>query len=846
MAMTTNELRAAFQRFYEERGHLRVPSHSLIPPPDDQTTLFIVAGMQQFKPYFLRTKEPPSDRVVSVQKCLRAGGKDTDLEDVGRTDRHNSFFEMMGNFSFGDYFKDEAVDYAWEFVTTVLKLDTDRLWVTVHEGNPLYELDEDTVAIEAWERVGVPPERIVRLGDDNFWKAAETGPCGPCTEFFYDRGEELACGDPACQPGHCDRYYEFYNLVFIQYDLQPGNKLVALPNANVDTGMGVERTACVLQDVGSNYDTDGFRVIMSWIERESGVGYRDSPVATKAHRVIADHARAVSFLIAEGIVPSNEGRGYICRRLLRRAIQHANRIGLKDLYRLPAVVVEQMGDAYPELTEHADEIERVVRAEEERFSETLARGLKIFDELAGKPGITADEAFLLVATYGFPIELTQELAEERGQSVDVDGFWQLMEQHREVSRASGESTVQQIATQLVGPAVLQSEFVGYSKTKVLTAVIESAPLDDGRQLVKLEQSPFYAASGGQVSDHGTIAVDGEEQRLNVGDVLKFGDDQVIVVELAGHEPLAAGTRVEAVVSWRDRFPTQANHTATHLLHQALRDVLGDHVKQAGSAVRPDKLRFDFTHEKPLTPEERERVERIVNDKVFEGIPVRTFVTPIDEARKLGAMMLFGEKYGAEVRVVEIGDYSTELCGGTHVRSTAEIGPFVITSEGSVGSGARRIEAVTSGEAWTLLEGYKKELEAVRGELEQVRRESKKAKTQATGPEIVWQDKQGKVFVAEVTGANGSGLRDFSDQVRQREDALAVVLASADDGKVALVVNLDKSLTDLDAVAIVRELGPIIGGGGGGRPTLAEAGGKNVGAVRDALAAGRDKLVAAVS
>ena len=845
MAMTTNELREAFQRFYEERAHLRVPSHSLIPPPDDQTTLFIVAGMQQFKPYFLRTKEPPSDRVVSVQKCLRAGGKDTDLEDVGRTDRHNSFFEMMGNFSFGDYFKDEAVDYAWEFVTTVLKLDTDRLWVTVHEGNPLYELGEDTVAIEAWKRVGVPPERIVRLGDDNFWKAADTGPCGPCTEIFYDRGEEHACGDPACQPGHCDRYYEFYNLVFIQYDLQPGNAIVPLPNANVDTGMGVERTACVLQDVGSNYDTDGFRVIMDWIERESGVGYHDSPVATKAHRVIADHARAVSFLIAEGIVPSNEGRGYICRRLLRRAIQHANRIGLKDLYRLPAVVVEQMGDAYPELPEHAREIERVVRAEEERFSETLARGLKVFDELAGQPAITADDAFLLVATYGFPIELTQELAEERGQAVDVDGFWQLMEQHREVSRASGESTLQQIAAQLVGPSARPSEFVGYSKTQTLTAVIESAPLDDGRQLVKLEQSPFYAASGGQVSDSGTIAVDGEEQKLVVADVLKFGDDQVVVIELAGHEPLAAGTRVEAVVSWGDRFPTQTNHTATHLLHQALRDVLGDHVKQAGSAVRPDKLRFDFTHEKQLTPEERDRVERIVNEKVFEAIPVRTFVTPIDEARKLGAMMLFGEKYGEEVRVVEIGDYSTELCGGTHVRSTAEIGPFVITSEGSVGSGARRIEAVTSGEAWTLLEGYKKELEAVREELAQARRDAKKPKAAAGGPEIVWQDKQDQVFVGEVSGANGSSLRDFSDQVRQREGVLAVVLASADDGKVALVVNLDKSLAGVDAVAIVRELGPIIGGGGGGRPNLAEAGGKNVGGVREALAAGRDKLIAAI-
>ena len=839
--MTTNELREAFQRFYEERGHLRVPSHSLIPPAEDASTLFIVAGMQQFKPYFLRTKEPPADRVVSVQKCLRAGGKDTDLDDVGRTDRHNSFFEMMGNFSFGDYFKDEAVDYAWEFVTTVLGLDPERLWVTVHEGNPLYELGEDTVAIEAWKRVGVPTERIVRLGEDNFWKAAETGPCGPCSEIFYDRGEEHACGDATCKPGHCDRYYEFYNLVFMQYDLRPDGTLVDLPAANVDTGMGVERTSCVLQDVSSNYDTDGFRVIMDWIAQESGVGYRDSEVATKAHREIADHGRAVSFLIAEGIAPSNEGRGYICRRLLRRAIQHANRIGLKNLYRLPAVVIEQMGDAYPELREHAAEIERVVRNEEERFSETLARGLKEFDELAGQEAISADDAFTLAATFGFPIELTVELAEERGQPVDVDGFRELMEQHREVSRG-GEGSTQQAAAELVGAGRRASEFVGYEKTRTLTAVIEAAAADGPRQLVKLEQSPFYAAGGGQVSDQGFVRVDGEDRELEVLDVVKFGDDQVLVLDLGGHAPLAPGTRVEAAVSWSDRFPTMANHTATHLLHQALRDVLGDHVKQAGSAVRPDKLRFDFTHEKPLAPEERERVERIVNDKVFAAIPVRTYVTPIEEARKLGAMMLFGEKYGDEVRVVEIGEYSRELCGGTHVRSTAEIGPFLITSESSVGSGARRIEAVTSGAAWAELEGRSRELEAVRADLEQARREAKKPKAAAAGPEVVWEDAADGVYAAEVR-FDGS-LRDLSDQVRRQQGAKAVVLAAVNDGKVAVVVNLDASV-EANAVEVVRGLGGIIGGGGGGRPTLAEAGGKNVDAVRQALEAGRDALVAAL-
>src|SRR5471032_635897 len=728
--MTTNELRETFLRFYEEKAHLRVPSHSLIPPADDQTTLFISAGMQQFKPYFLRTREPPRDRVVSVQPCLRAGGKDNDLDEVGRTDRHCSFFEMLGNFSFGDYFKDEAVDYAWEFVTRVMALDPDLLWATVHEGDPVLEVEEDTVAIEAWKRVGIPVERIVRLGKDNFWQAGETGPCGQCSEIFYDRGEQYACGDATCGPGHCDRYMEIYNLVFMEYDLQPCNVLARLPNQNVDTGLGVERTACVLKGVDSVFDTDGFQLIMQWVAEQSGVAYNDSEASQRAHRVLADHGRAVSFLIAEGVEPSNEGRGYICRRLLRRAIYQAQRIGLEGVHRLPAVVIEQMGAAYPILREHEADIERIVRVEEERFSETLARGMAVFDDLAGQAAITADDAFALVATYGFPIELAQELAEERGQALDMDGFRDLMERHREVSRAGGESTMQQTAAQLVGAGRVPSEFVGYSKTRVPTAVVDVAPSAGTRQFVKLEQSPFYAASGGQVSDTGHLLVDGENQPLDVVEVLRFGDDQVLVVDLDDREPLSAGTRVEAIVNWAGRFPTQANHTATHLLHAALRELLGEHVKQAGSAVRPDKLRFDFTHDRQLTPAERDRVERIVNEKVFEAIPVRTFVTPIEEARKLGAMMLFGEKYGDEVRVVEIAGFSKELCGGTHVRSTAEVGPFVILTEGSVGSGARRIEAITSGEAWTVLEGRSRELDDLRSELLELRKEAKKPRREA--------------------------------------------------------------------------------------------------------------------
>jgi alanyl-tRNA synthetase len=848
---TTAELREGFLRFYGERGHLRVASHSLIPPADDPSTLFVVAGMQPFKPYFLGLREPPSGRAVSVQKVLRAGGKDTDLEDVGRTDRHCSFFEMLGNFSFGDYFKDEAVAYAWEFVTEHMQLDPSRLWATVHEGDPALALGEDEVAIEAWKRVGIPADRIVRLGKDNFWQAAETGPCGPCSEIFLDRGEGLGCGRADCRPGcECDRFMEFYNLVFMEYDLRPGSELVPLPHQNVDTGLGLERGACLLQEVGSVFDSDGFRLIMDWVEGESGVAYGASPTATKAHRVLADHGRAMSFLIADGVTPSNEGRGYICRRIIRRAVQHGQRIGLDRVYRLGGVVCEQMGDAYPELREHAAEIERVVRLEEERFRETLARGQKEFDELSGRPSISGQEAFELATTYGFPIELTVELADERGQPVDVDRFRELMEEHREISRAGGESTTEQLAAEIVGAGFRTTEFVGYERTEALTAVIAAGPFAGTRQLVKIELSPFYPAGGGQVSDSGYLESDGSDRRLEVAEVLRFGDDQVLAVETGGELLLDVGTRVRAVVDWAARFPTMANHTATHLLHAALRDVLGDHVKQAGSAVRPDKLRFDFSHPQPLSPEERERVERRVNEKVFEAIPVRTFVTPIEEARKLGAMMLFGEKYGSEVRVVEIDGFSRELCGGTHVRSTAEIGPFVITGESSVGSGARRIEAVTAGEAYEHLLGRSRELDDTRAELEQARKDAKKpAKVEQTvdvEPNVVVLDGS-NVIVMEVPSLGADALLDLSDRFKQRSAPAAVVLGSRENGNVHLVANFDDGIaTRISAGDVVKEIAPIVGGGGGGRPTMARAGGRDPERLGDALERARELLSAALA
>jgi alanyl-tRNA synthetase len=844
MAMTSNEIREAFLAFFEERGHLRCPSYPLIPRADDHSTLLTSAGMQPQMPFFLGREAPPAPLTTTAQKVFRT----VDIDEVGRDTYHLTFFEMLGNFSFGQYFKQGAIELAREFLVDRLGLDWERVWASVHAGDPNLGLGPDEVAIKYWLDVGMPEERITPLpSSENFWSVGGPGPCGPDSEIYYDWGEEVGCGEPDCKPGcsRCERFLEFWNLVFMEYELNPDGTLTPLPQQNIDTGMGLERMARIVQQVPSVYDTDGYQAIMGWIASASGVAYGETADATKAHRVLADHARGMCFIVAEGVTPSNEARGYVLRRSIRRAVQHGMRIGLQSPF-LPGLadaVIEQMGDAYPELVEHRDEIHRVLAGEEERFSETLARGMKMFEELAGEQSISADAAFTLATTYGFPIELTQELAEERGQAVDVDRFNELMEEHREVSRAGGEKGELQRAAAFARDAGFATEFVGYAKTDVLTQVGALEELGDGTFLAKLRESPFYPDGGGQVTDAGELVHEVSGAIATLRAAYRVGDDQVLLFEGAG---FASGDRVRAVVPWSTRFPTMANHTATHLLQAALREVLGDHVHQAGSSVRPEKLRFDFAHDRALTQEERDRVERLVNQKVFEAIPVRTFVTPIDEARKLGAMMLFGEKYGEEVRVVEIDGFSRELCGGTHVRSTAEIGPFVILSEKAVASGTRRIEAVTAGEAWAWLDERSRLLDDARRELEEVRKEAKKPKAAAAGPEVVWSDKKGGVFVAEVTGARGGELRDFSDRLRQQESAQAVVIASADDGKVALVVNLDKSLAALDAVKIVRELGPIIGGGGGGRDTLAEAGGKNVDAVRSALEAGRDTLAAAIA
>jgi alanyl-tRNA synthetase len=847
---TTADLREGFLSFFEEKGHLRRPSGSLIPPADDPSTLFVVAGMQPMKRWFLGLDAPPAPRVTTAQKVMRAGGKHNDLDDVGSTARHASFFEMLGNFSFGDYFKDGAIDHAWEFVTTRLGFDPDRLWATVFAGDPELGLGEDEVAVQGWLRVGLPRERIVGLPrSENFWQAADTGPCGPDSELYYDRGPQVGCGQPDCAPAceRCERYLEFWNLVFMEYDLAADGTLTPLPQQNIDTGLGLERGAMLLQGVDSIYDTDGYQQIMEWVAAGSGVRYGDSPRATKAHRVLADHGRAMSFLIADGVTPANDGRGYIVRRLIRRAVQQGRRIGLDRVYRLPGVVVEQMGDAYPELREHAAEIERIVRAEEERFTLTVDRGMRVFDELEGEEAITGEQAFTLAATYGFPIELTSELAEERGQAVDVDGYRAEMEQHREISRAGGETGLQR-AADFASRAGFATEFVGYAKTEVLTQLGAVEQLEDGLFLAKLRESPFYPSGGGQVTDQGVVELDGEPSvRAEVVEAYRFDDDQVLVLRGEG---LAEGDRVKATVPWAVRFPTMANHTATHLLHEALRSVLGEHVKQAGSAVRPDKLRFDFTHAQALTADEREAVERRVNEAIFANHPVITFETTVDEARTLGATMLFGEKYGDIVRVVEVQGVSRELCGGTHVRTTAEIGGFRLLNESSVGSGARRIEAITSGEAWALLHARAHEAEELRGELERVRKDAKrKAAPAAAEADVVAKVTAVNgvnVIVQSVEGLEADALLELSDRFKQRHAPAAVVLGSAENGSVHLVANFDPDVAErVSAVDVIKGASTLVGGGGGGRPTMARAGGKQPEGLSDALAEAERLILAAL-
>src|SRR3954454_25328274 len=710
MTMTSDEIRERFLAFFEERDHLRLTSASLV-PRNDPSTLLISAGIPPLKPYFAGIETPPHPRLTSCQRSFRT----VDIENVGYTYRHLTFFEMLGNFSIGDYFKQEAVEWAWQFSLEGFGFDPEKIWVTVFEGDESLGLGLDQEAVEAWLSVGVPRERIVPLGrKDNFWQAGETAPCGPCSELYLDRGAEFGAEDE--RPGSDgERFLEYWNLVFTQHDLRPDGSLGALPFNNIDTGLGLNRLASIMQGTRSVFETDQFAPLIALGEELAGRRYGTDGPTDRALGILADHTRGASFLIADGVVPSNEERGYVLRRIMRRAIVQGRRSGFDPgfLPRYAEVVRETMGAAYPELSEQRDTIEMWMRTEEEAFNRTLEQGMRKLDEViaraldAGEEGIGADEAFLLHDTYGFPFDLTVELAAERDLGVDEQGFESLMTEQRERARGAsvgrgGQDAERERIRRFAAAAAAPTTFTGYETVEQATAVaaVERA---NGRVLAKLVESPFYATGGGPVHDGGLVRCADGDCTARVVDVVRVEDDQALVLEPVAGE-LREGERVVATVDAAARRATESNHTATHLLHAALRERLGTHVRQAGSYVGPDKLRFDFTHGAPLSAEEVERVEDRVNEFVLANHPVRAITTTLEEAKGLGAMALFGEKYGDVVRMVEVGDgtWSRELCGGTHVRSTAEIGVLKITTETSSAANVRRIEAITGPVAVELL------------------------------------------------------------------------------------------------------------------------------------------------
>jgi alanyl-tRNA synthetase len=862
---TSDEIREGFRRFFEARDHRRLPSASLVPASFDASVLLTTAGMHPLMPYFRGLEQPPHHRLTSCQKCFRT----VDIENVGNTTRHLTFFEMLGNFSMGDYFKQGAVEMAWELSLEGFGFREQDIWITVFEGDPDLGLGADDEAIAAWESVGVPRERIVLLGrEDNFWQAGPIGPCGPCSELYLDRG--LEWGEPDDLPGgENERFLEYWNLVFMQYEQDPVNELTPLPAQNIDTGLGLNRMALIQQGVPTIFETDQFAPLM-------GLGRELATVATpdeRALRILADHARAMTFLIADGVVPSNEDRGYVLRRVMRRAIQQGHRIGIEDGF-LPAFVeqvVETMGAGYPELVSRRDTILKWVRSEEEGFGRTLEQGTRLLDQLLADGELSPADAFRLHDTFGFPIELTREIAAERGVPFSGDEeFVRLMDEQRARSSAAGGRSVAAGSADVVRAIAPEpTAFTGYEQLEQHTTV--AGVLErDGRTFVKLAESPFYAEGGGQVSDAGTIACANEGCLARVVQVVRAGDDQAVVVEAEAGR-LEPGERVVARVDPIARHATECNHTATHLLHAALREVLGDHVHQAGSYVGPDKLRFDFSHTQRLSEDERARVEDRVNEWVLRNDRVRPITTTLDEARRLGAMALFGEKYGDVVRMVEIADgsYSRELCGGTHVRSTAEIGLFVLTSEGSSASNVRRIEALTGPEAVRHVRFHDRVLheaagllrahtEAVPGAitaLQQKAREAAKAGT-ANGAvdvsSLVSRAGQvdGAVVLAEVVDApDAKALLDLADRVKGKlGESAAVVLGCAVDGRVHLVASVAPALVQrgVKAGAIVREAAQITGGGGGGRDTMAQAGGRDPEKLGEAIAVARAAIEAALT
>jgi alanyl-tRNA synthetase len=881
------EIRRTYLEFFEQRGHKVVPSASLVPSAHDPSVLLTTAGMQPFKPYFLGREKPPAPRLADVQKCFRT----TDIEEVGNTARHLTFFEMLGNWSFGDYFKAESIPWGWQLSTQGFGMDPERIWVTVFGGDEELGLGPDEEAIEIWRAVGVPDARIVQLGrGDNFWQGGPTGPCGPCSELYLDRGPEFG-GDDERPGSDGDRFLEFWNHVFMSYDLAEDGTLTELPMRNIDTGMGLDRMAAILQDVPSVYETDHVRPLIDLAEELTGHGYEEGERVTRAMRIVADHSRGAAFLIADGVVPSNEDRGYILRRIMRRAIQQGNTLGLEApwLGRFAERTIELMGEAYPELVAERDTIARWVDDEEESFGRTLERGTELLKQLIARAResetswIDAADAFKLHDTYGFPYDLTKELLAEEGLAVDDSGFEELMEEQRTRARTGGganahgseDSHERVIAFAATAP---ETRFVGYETLRATTG-LAAVQSDDGRALVKLEVSPFYPEGGGQVADSGVLRwVSGEE--ADVVDVIRVGDDQVLEVaarpprarddgreDSAGDERARLGAveaTVEALVDRETRHATMRNHTATHLLHAALRERLGTHVRQAGSAVRPDKLRFDFTHGQALSQSELRDVEDRVNEWIKASTPVRWLNMERAEAEKLGAMALFGEKYGEWVRMVEVDGVSRELCGGTHVANTAEVGIFKISSEGSSAANVRRVEAITGPAAIDFFRGREAELREA-GELlgnpqdplAGARRAAEQLKEAGAGAEQAQRQLAGEeaerlvAAAAEVGGvkvvvvaselAGQKELLEVANRVQSTlGGATALVLGSGDGDKVALVSLVSEQAVGrgLSAARLVREAAAVVGGGGGGRDDMAQAGGKDPAKLGEALAAAR--------
>lgn len=869
---SSNEIRSLFLKYFEERGHTVVESSSLV-PVNDPTLLFTNAGMNQFKDVFLGIDKRNYVRATTSQKCVRAGGKHNDLDTVGRTARHHTFFEMLGNFSFGDYFKGEAIGYAWGFLTEVVNLPKERLWVTIYE--------DDDEADQLWRKVtDANPERIVRMGEkDNFWSMGDTGPCGPCSEIHYDRGEAYSCG-PDCGLGRCDcdRWLEVWNLVFMQYDRDQDGKLTPLPRPSIDTGMGLERLASLLQGVDSNFETDLFIPLIQAVEQLTGQKYEPGEKGFP-FRVIADHSRACTFLIADGVLPSNDGRGYVLRRILRRALRFGRRLGIEGafLYQMVEVVCQIMGEAYPYLLEKKDFVQEVIRLEEERFLTTLNDGLKRAEEIiaaakiTGKGMIPGEDVFVLYDTYGFPLDLSEDLAEENGLEVDRDGFNRQMEEQRRRARGAGKGEnafAREVLLSELLADIKKTQFSGYdtfTDTSRILALIQDDQLLDkangGEVLVVTASTPFYAESGGQIADRGVIK--GKKGIIAVEEVHRVSGWIIHVGQLEG--TIKKGDNVELSIDDQQRMDTARHHSATHLLHRALRSVLGEHAQQKGSLVEPGRLRFDFSHLASLTEEELAAIELQVNQAIWQAYAVETRITSLEKAREMGAMALFGEKYGDEVRVVQMGDYSRELCGGTHVRNTGEIGLFKIVSEGSIGSGLRRIEALAGraaldyinqmerslkelavslksapGDVPRKVEGLNRLLREKEKEIERLKAELNSESSQDLISTA--EDYSGvKVLIAATRSSDAGSLRQHAEMLKDKLGSSVVLLGAVIDDKVSLICFVSKDLTGrgLHAGKIVSAAARVVGGGGGGRPDMAQAGGKDPARLAEALATARE-------